>query len=75
MLCNNDAANMLFLHDLFCFAGDHEIRVMMAGQEVPRSPFRVKVADPKQVVVDCPTHANLGNNAHVKGMIVRFCIK
>lgn len=49
-------------------AGDHEIRVQMAGKEVPRSPFRVRVADPRQVVVDCPSHASLGNNAHVKGM-------
>lgn len=54
----------IFIH---AFPGDHEIRVQMAGEEVPRSPFRVRVADPKQVVVDCPAYASLGSNAHVKG--------
>ena len=42
----------------------------MAGKEVPRSPFRVKVADARQVVVDCPTFANLGNTANIKGTSV-----
>lgn len=40
----------------------------MAGKEVPRSPFRVRVADPRQVVVDCPSYATIGNTANAKGM-------
>lgn len=61
-------SNLFLIHVLLCYTtGDHEIKVRMSGKEVPRSPFRVKVADPKQVVVDCPSFANLGNTANIKG--------
>jgi len=67
---------MLLCNTLCVNTGDYEIKVTMAGQEVPRSPFRVKVADPKQVKVDCPPFANLGNTANVKGnsMLLPFIL-
>ena len=62
---------MWSLDSVYCSSvGDHTVRVTMAGKEVPRSPFRVKVADARQVVVDCPTFANLGNTANIKGTSV-----
>ncbi|XP_067948102.1 filamin-A-like isoform X2 [Watersipora subatra] len=47
-------------------AGDHTVKVTMLGRQVPRSPFKVKVADPKQVLVDSPSSASLGQTANVK---------